>query len=511
MSQSVVNFLVDILPGTGSTNLVVEPRIFDFEITSDARDLYASLINSITNNLVPGASDSDISDISNLLNTLNNWSKLRLVDNVGPDGAYVQTYQISLPGIGPVSVKLDADGKPLPPTEQGPPLDAILWTDGKPDAPASQPVPFNALSSTELALLLPVFSDSSLPGGQTNSTMDRYMAEGLDKLLRAFRSAGWDPIDQPAATSGAVTQAMRDAVAKLTGADAGLYGVVDVGTTKGLLSQAIGIALQARVIGLAAESQSQSIQQVLMVDYVSRGNELLFNEMTKLRQAIDLNQTALQYLNSLQDLMNQKDPERFVLQLEHLNDIIIGSDASRDAFDTYERLTYNETIDALAKFRTDGTLASYLTDPDVPVPGANAAFDALSPLLVQTAVYSKSRIMENLDYLIKQLAALSPTLPGAEEGLSLALTKVKNDFDALPTSPLSNPIKLWVQDASKGEEGDYQRHLNDAITGSQSFNDSQREELRRVMFTFEEFYKSATALLSRLTQLLEKIATSISR
>jgi len=74
-----------------------------------------------------------------------------------------------------------------------------------------------------------------------------------------------------------------------------------------------------------------------------------------------------------------------------------------------------------------------------------------------------------------------------------------------------NPLQLWVQDFEGGREGEFQRHLNDAVVSSQALNDTEREELRRVMFVYEEFYKSATAMLSRMTQLIERIGGAINR
>lgn len=538
MSQTVVNFLTDLNVGAGTPNLVVQPRIFDFEIDPDAQALYNSIIADLEAKIASwkaSPNDTDLIAISDGINQLNNWSKVRLVDDMGPDGSLIQTYQV----LG-TSVKLDADGKPLPYCQQNPPLSTIATdTEGHPLPPASQPVPWNSLSAEELFLTKPVFSpDFNLPGvSQVSSTMDRYMAEELDKIIRAFRSAGWDPVDQPVGTitatrdyplpnvpTSAITAGMNTALTNLTGANAAIYGIDD------LLARAKAVADQARLLGNAAATQSSSIQQVLMVDYITRGNELLFNEMSQLREAIDLNQTALSYLNSLQDLMNQKDPEQFVLQLEQLNDIVIGTGSSRDAFDNYEQQTYNEALGTIAKFRATGDLATFLTDPANSAARSDEVFGDL-PDVFDTATdpitgelvnalstartYTIDKILENIDFITSQLTALTTTAPGSEQGLLLALNKIKQDFEVIQASDnnpnILNPIAKWIEDAQKGEEGDHQRHLNDAITGSQSFNDTQREELRRVMFVFEEFYKSATGLLSRLTQLIEKMATSISR
>jgi hypothetical protein len=59
--------------------------------------------------------------------------------------------------------------------------------------------------------------------------------------------------------------------------------------------------------------------------------------------------------------------------------------------------------------------------------------------------------------------------------------------------------------------GDSQQNLTFAMTSAQGLNDRQKEEVRRFLFVFEEFYKSAAAMLQRITQILEKMAQNISR
>jgi len=510
MTQSIVNFLVDHDPGVGLGNVdfALDPRIFDFEISIDAKEFYESQIN-IINNALDDISNSGITnalakEISDALTNLSEWSKLRSIQDAGPGGIATQTYF----WLGPTNtdpytfLEVNENGVPI----DGPGGNPLFITnpdynpalpDGPDNSPTIPPPPaFKALDGTIL-----------------NSTMNRYMGEELDKLLRAFRSAGWDPVSNPYDdVIDPLPTYVTDALNGLVGPSAQSYGVFGA---NGILARALHAAGQARLIE-DATSQSDSLQEVLMVDYISRGNELLFNEMSKLRDAIDINQLTLSYLNSLQDLMNQKDPEKFIMQLENLNDVQISSGQTlQDKFNTFERESYNEALETISKFDTDGDLETYLNsiaqggtatfNPDNPL--AVGSFEELADATSTMIEYSADRIIENLEYLQGQIVAL-----GGSSGspLSLALNRIKNDIESLQTDP--NPLKLWVQDIQgKGETGDYQRNLNDAITSSQSFNDTQREELRRVMFVFEEFYKSATAILSRLTQLLEKMAVAISR
>ena len=49
------------------------------------------------------------------------------------------------------------------------------------------------------------------------------------------------------------------------------------------------------------------------------------------------------------------------------------------------------------------------------------------------------------------------------------------------------------------------------MLAASNLNDEQKEDLRRLLFLFEEFYKSASALLAKITQLIEKIGQNIAR
>jgi hypothetical protein len=65
----------------------------------------------------------------------------------------------------------------------------------------------------------------------------------------------------------------------------------------------------------------------------------------------------------------------------------------------------------------------------------------------------------------------------------------------------------YLRDASKA--GSIQDNITFAITAAQSLNDSQKEQVRRYMYVFEEYYKSASSLLAAISQLIQKIAQGI--
>lgn len=493
MTQIVVQFLQNI--GTvGSPDFEIDRRIFDFEISTDAQKYYNyqmyQILKSLHAEVVDAsgtAHDVDTLGLNGTMTAIAAGAKIQF-DGTVPSAAEITTIQLAIGRLNAWSEMRNINDNGYQ-TYQIDGVDVTLDSSG------------NVPSGTAPPKFSP---DDYVAAGVAQSistTMDQYMAQGLDKLVRTLRSAGWDPLVGGDAT-GALTA--------VTGTDSTIYNV------NGILGQSVSAAAQAHIIGNAMGTDSRSLQQVLMVDYVSRGNEILFNEMTLLKEAIDINQQSLSYLNALQDLMNQKDPQKFILQLQDLNGVQIANNP-QSQYDNFEKDTYNQALGTIAKFQGDGNLVTYLnglsaTDPTIPggtpngsTPLSAQAFVEINNAVATFGTISAATIIRNLEYLRDEI-----TSKGGSSGSGLvgSINKIISDFQSLPPP---NPVQTWIQDVQEGKEGQFQRDLGNAIVSSQSFNDTQRENLREVMFVFEEFYKSATGLLSRLTQLIEKMADGIAR
>lgn len=137
--------------------------------------------------------------------------------------------------------------------------------------------------------------------------------------------------------------------------------------------------------------------------------------------------------------------------------------------------------------------------------------------------------------LSAQIRTLSATTPSASLGdanslygrLQTVLADIKSVFvlgsGGQPTSssPLSSTYAgflAWMEDSyntrnttSSGSAGKIQQDLTNAITAGQSLNDTQKESVRRFLYVFEEYYKSASAILTKITQILERLAQGIAR
>lgn len=80
-----------------------------------------------------------------------------------------------------------------------------------------------------------------------------------------------------------------------------------------------------------------------------------------------------------------------------------------------------------------------------------------------------------------------------------------------PTDDEIIELIYWIGDNKDGVEGKHQRHLTQSIGSTQAFSTEQREELRTEMLRFEEFLKASASIAAKITSIIEKIASSISR
>ena len=367
-TQTVVSFLTQ----TGDGVYATRQRVFDFEISRNSQAAYNALMETLlmlqqSVQHGSGSQTQNLQAIANILNVLDAWSQMKVVEN-GQETA--NSYK-DIPIIG----------DPSDPTSLAGILQAALQnlTYVKVDASGN-----DVLDSNGNQIYLPVFDATAIPATlHVGTTMNRYMAESLDTLLRTMRAAGWDPIftKNMSILSGSQISAIASVVSDTASDGSPLYGLTKI------INQGIVAATSANLIESAA-AQSQSIQQLLMVDYVVRGNEMLFNEMNSLNNAIQLNQNILSYLNSLQSLMNQKTPQQFLLQLQYLSN-------NQNAYSDFEQQTFgNQTLSNVPDF-TDDKIQSYLATLTI----KNQGLDPNDPLI--QAQYGLQPSYDNLTAVLQ--------------------------------------------------------------------------------------------------------------
>lgn len=94
----------------------------------------------------------------------------------------------------------------------------------------------------------------------------------------------------------------------------------------------------------------------------------------------------------------------------------------------------------------------------------------------------------------------------------------KKVLDDMPLDDTYGSLRNWIMDNYQSlnttdatKAGAYQQNITAAITSAQATNDQQKETVRNNLFLFEEFYKSASTVLTQLNQIITKMAQNVGR
>jgi len=101
--------------------------------------------------------------------------------------------------------------------------------------------------------------------------------------------------------------------------------------------------------------------------------------------------------------------------------------------------------------------------------------------------------------------------PGAKGTLPIPISSLVGQPNEFAVSMLQ--MMAWIEDNYPNQDvtdaGLFQKTLTEAITAAQNLNDTQKEDLRRFMYLFEQFYKSASAMLQAIDRMINKMAQNI--
>jgi hypothetical protein len=144
-------------------------------------------------------------------------------------------------------------------------------------------------------------------------------------------------------------------------------------------------------------------------------------------------------------------------------------------------------------------------------------------------------LVKTRDSLMSSFATLSAITSSADKANSNSLySRVKtvlDDLNANFVTSSGNPITLttsstaaaagfkkWMLDnysayanSNVALQGKIQNNITTAVTAAQNLNDQQKETVRNYMYVFEQYYKSASAALQAISQIIQKMAQNIAR
>ncbi|MBS4168092.1 hypothetical protein [Parachlamydia sp. AcF125] len=335
--------------------------------------------------------------------------------------------------------------------------------------------------------------DPSLPDKTYYMTVE--MGSNVDLLIQSLKAAGVaDPASSITATEAQHWKSLAAA------------------------SPVIANILQA-AISVSGDG-NRSLQSLVELIYVKTANEVLGDSLASLEDALKITKDSLDILAELQTLHNRittNSKAPFSSKFD-LHRAAVGSDPS------LFRKQYPDAASAYFGIPIDPVLASGLGS-------TNGAGTAVPGPQFQAALTQLISLRSRLEKEITLLAPITDATSGTEGDTLLGkLKSVLDDLNTyfavsgVPVTASTNTtaafqaFKSWMLDnldqhsnTNAGKAGLIQQNITFAITAGESLNDSQKEEVRRYLFVFEEYYKSASAILQALTQLITKMAQGISK
>lgn len=310
------------------------------------------------------------------------------------------------------------------------------------------------------------------------------MATNLDLLVRSFNAAG------------------------ATGSVGGFTITADQLTNwKDLsaLSSAIGDIIR---VGVNTAPGNRSIQSLVELEYVGTANTVIEQQMSSLESALSTTKSVLDIMAAIQDLHNRIT----VSALNTFTFNYLDPDGNKENYQAYKVAA-----------------SAYFGQAIVPkIPASWGTYDGTSYNVTQAGSDAINQLIAYRTSIANQIALLSQqftlTQRNATGSLYLQLKSVYNDLQSVQAvapgsvisqNPIDNPWAWFIDKYDKTlssdvtQQGQIQSNITKAITAGQSLNDQQKEDVRNFLFVFEEYYKSASSILQKLTQLLERLAQGI--
>lgn len=347
--------------------------------------------------------------------------------------------------------------------------------------------------------------------GETKTVyMTQSMADNLNLLLQTLQLAGY-PLNNGVPlilTSGAPGDGFADDYTLRT----------FVGLTKGL-NMLQGLFDYNKNL----PTTNRSIQAMIELDYVKTGNDMLADQLAGLQTALDSTKKVIDLLTTIQNLHNKISTKEkagieaatgFNFKFKPNETAVQFNARYKAAMSAYfgTGIYLDASSDAITLSGYISTLKG-LRDARLDIIDQIAVLSALGATSDPASVGAKLKlVLSDIDTYIKDINGnvLSTNTSFGPQGMfAIDINLVRGMMDWLFDNSGDPSISLALFD--KGLAGDIQTHITSAITTAESFNDTKKQDVQKFLFVFEEFYKSASAILQSITQIIQKIAQNTAR
>lgn len=247
-------------------------------------------------------------------------------------------------------------------------------------------------------------------------------------------------------------------------------------------------------------ASAHTLQAFIELVYVKTANDVMVSQMASLEEALLVTKSAMDTLTQIQNLHN-------LVEVKSKGTFSAGNFSAGITPSQYRNF-------ASAFFGTPVRVSFSFSG----IPGGLSEFLAL-----------RSTYITQLQSQITALSATTPTISGREDSNTL-LAKLRLVLADLTPGPIPSTVGVfsvasfvvaqigsWVIDnynsvgVDSTSSGAIQQNITNAITAAQSLNTTQTESVRNFLYIFEQYYKSASAILQQISQIIQKMASGIAR
>lgn len=269
-----------------------------------------------------------------------------------------------------------------------------------------------------------------------------------------------------------------------------------------------------------AAASNRSLQSLIELEYVKTGSDLIGDKLSGLNDALTITNSVLNSLANLQDIRNRMvvtTPSGYTLPTSaminpdsdgsggiHAADIMSAYRAAASLY--FNQIVVPRVSPSLITGGATTAAGDTVYNSLLAIQRSLLAFiPQLSGIIGSAGLIDSSSLYNRIKKISSDLSAMFQTAgqPAA------TLTSATDKANALQTYLLDNNVSAFF--VTGRSAGDGQSNLSFGVTAAQGLNDTQKEDVRRFLNVFEEYYKSASAILQRISQMIEKMAQNISR
>lgn len=379
-------------------------------------------------------------------------------------------------------------------------------------------------------------------GNQYNSYITPQMATSINQVMLSLQTAGIPPATTP------TPQQKIDLLT--TWQSLSSYGVETILTNALIVVQQATQTVDPKVIDPATGQPmvvaipiGRSLQSMVELEYVKAGNDLIFNQLTNMQNALSITQGIIGTLTSLKNISN-------LIRVS-----LPSTPYSIPSAGTLVSVTYWSTVtlfplhqvqvtkmvpmgnvdpDTFKKFYEKSASAYFSQLFPTALPTGTTAADLFHTKMLLSAqltalqlsnpaqqITSKSALASYIHQVIAdisaQFSAIGIPAHLAGIGYSGTLQSLLQSNPSLFATTFKSAAVSWILDGShsilaadrNSKAGNIQNDLGLAISNAQNLNDNQKDTVQRYLYIFQQFYKSASAILQAIENAIEKFTKGI--